>query len=47
MRLAWLAAEDWERLLVGPASSVECYGWFDRRPYRGSEDSVFVAHRPP
>jgi hypothetical protein len=23
-----------------------CYGWFDRRPYSGGEDTVWVARRP-
>ena len=23
-----------------------CYGWFDRTPYRGGEDTVWVARRP-
>jgi hypothetical protein len=25
---------------------IACYGWFDRRPYAGSEDTVWVARRP-
>ncbi len=48
MRLAWLAAEGWERLLAEAGFvDVECYGWFDRQPFRGHEDFVFVARRPP
>jgi SAM-dependent methyltransferase len=46
MELAWLAADDWSRLLERSGFEVEAvYGWFDRRPYRGGEDSVFVARR--
>jgi hypothetical protein len=24
---------------------LECYGWFDRRPFAGGEDSVWIARR--
>jgi len=24
---------------------VACYGWFDRRPYEGGEDTVWIAAR--
>jgi len=24
---------------------LECYGWFDRRPFAGGEDSVWIALR--
>jgi SAM-dependent methyltransferase len=44
MRLAWLEAEEWQRLIERAGFVVEaCYGWFDRRPYRGGEDMVWVA----
>ena len=47
MRLAWLPVEDWRRLLAEAGFElVALYGWFDRRPYRGGEDSVWVARRP-
>ncbi|MFN8186935.1 MAG: class I SAM-dependent methyltransferase [Gaiellales bacterium] len=47
MQLAWLPTEDWERLLEQAGYvDVRCYGWFDRRPYLGGEDSVWVASRP-
>jgi hypothetical protein len=46
MTLAWLGAPEWERLLRDCGFRVEAtYGWFDRRPYRGQEDIVFVARR--
>jgi SAM-dependent methyltransferase len=46
MTLAWLHPDEW-RLLLGDAGfAVEaCYGWFDRRPYRGGEDTVWIARR--
>jgi SAM-dependent methyltransferase len=47
MRLAWLPAEGWRSLLEQAGfERIECFGWFDRRPYRGGEDTLFVAHRP-
>ena len=46
MRLAWLAPQEWRRLLERAGFTVEaCYGWFDRRPYAGGEDTVWVARR--
>lgn len=43
MRLAWLAPAEWEALLVDEGFEVEaCYGWFDRRPYAGGEDTIWV-----
>jgi SAM-dependent methyltransferase len=46
MRLWWLEPERWLALLGDAGFAVEhVYGWFDRRPYRGGEDTVFVAHR--
>ena len=45
--LAWLAPDEWRRLLERAGFQViGCYGWFDRRPYSGGEDSVWVARRP-
>ena len=47
MVLAWLTPLEWQRLLERAGFELEeLYGWFDRRPYRGEEDFVFVAHRP-
>jgi SAM-dependent methyltransferase len=46
MTLWWLEPERWQSLLAEAGFSVEaCYGWFDRRPYRGGEDSVWIASR--
>jgi SAM-dependent methyltransferase len=46
MSLAWLEADEWPPLLDDAGFEVEaCYGWFDRRPYAGGEDSVWVARR--
>jgi SAM-dependent methyltransferase len=47
MRLAWVSPDEWRKLLEGVGFAVEaCYGWFDRRPYGGGEDSIWVARRP-
>jgi SAM-dependent methyltransferase len=47
MTLAWLEPDDWRRLLEQTGFEVEaCYGWFDRRPYAGGEDTVWIARRP-
>jgi SAM-dependent methyltransferase len=46
MTLAWLAADEWRALLERAGFEVEAlYGWFDRRPYRGGEDMVWIARR--
>ena len=47
MQLAWLSASEWQRLLEDAGFEIAAvYGWFDRRPYGGEEDFVFVARRP-
>jgi SAM-dependent methyltransferase len=47
MRLAWLDPPEWRALLEAAGFEVlACYGWFDRRPYGGGEDTVWVARRP-
>jgi SAM-dependent methyltransferase len=47
MKLAWLAPDEWRSLLERAGFTIEaCYGWFDRRPYRGGEDTVWIARRP-
>ena len=44
MRLAWLDAAEWRALLEDEGFAVDaCYGWFDRRPYAGGEDTIWVA----
>ena len=46
MTLAWLSPNEWRALVEEAGFEVEAhYGWFDRRPYRGGEDSVWVARR--
>ncbi len=46
MTLAWISVEEWRDLLVRAGFAVEaCYGWFDRRPYSGGEDSIWLARR--
>jgi SAM-dependent methyltransferase len=46
MTLSWLSVEEWDSLLRRAGFAVEaCYGWFDRSPYRGGEDTVWVALR--
>jgi len=45
--LAWLSNDEWRARLEQAGFQVTgCYGWFDRRPYAGSEDTVWVARRP-
>jgi SAM-dependent methyltransferase len=47
MPLAWADPDDWRRLLQQAGfTQIECYGWFDRRPYRGGEDTLWIARRP-
>jgi len=46
MTLWWLEPQRWQTLLAQSGLSLEaCYGWFDRRPYDGGEDSVWVARK--
>jgi len=46
MRLTWTSAEEWNRVLQEADFQVEsCFGWFDRRPYEGGEDMVWVARK--
>jgi SAM-dependent methyltransferase len=43
MSLAWLSVEEWRSLLLDEGFVVEAlYGWFDRTPWVGGEDSVWV-----
>ena len=44
MALSWITRDEWQRLLEETGFTVEaCYGWFDRTPYRGGEDMIFLA----
>jgi SAM-dependent methyltransferase len=46
MTLYWLEPERWQALLAEAGFGVDaCYGWFDRTPYAGGEDTVWIAHR--
>ena len=46
MALAWIEPDEWRALLEKSGFDVEaCYGWFDRSPFTGGEDSIFVARR--
>jgi SAM-dependent methyltransferase len=46
LTLSWLSANEWRALLESAGFRVErCYGWFDRRPYDGGEDSIWLARR--
>ena len=46
MTLWWLEPQRWQALLAEAGFVVEaCYGWFDRRPFDGGEDSVWVARK--
>jgi SAM-dependent methyltransferase len=46
MALAWLSPEEWQALLELAGFEIEaCYGWFDRTPYNGREDTVWITRR--
>jgi SAM-dependent methyltransferase len=46
MSLAWLEPGEWRALLEETGFEIEaCYGWFDRSPFTGGEDTVWVARR--
>jgi SAM-dependent methyltransferase len=48
MELAWLDAAEWRALLQSEGFVIDaCYGWFDRRPYTGGEDTIWVARLSP
>jgi SAM-dependent methyltransferase len=43
MSLAWLDVQEWKALLREEGFVVErVYGWFDRKPWRGGEDSIYI-----
>ena len=47
MALAWLSPQEWRELLEDSGFTIEaCYGWFDRSPHEGREDTVWIAQRP-
>jgi SAM-dependent methyltransferase len=46
LALAWLSQPEWQALIERAGFRVEaCYGWFDRRPYGGGEDSIWLVRR--
>ena len=46
MALAWLSPGEWRSLLEDRGFEVEaCYGWFDRKPFTGGDDSVWIARK--
>jgi SAM-dependent methyltransferase len=46
LTLAWLTVGEWRDLLVEEGFVVDAvYGWFDRAPWRGGEDSIWVCRR--
>jgi hypothetical protein len=46
MSLAWLSVAEWRMLLHEEGFAVEAlYGWFDRSPWRGGEDSVWICRQ--
>ena len=45
--LAWLSPDEWrERLEQAGFQVLGCYGWFDKRPYTGGEDTVWIVRKP-
>jgi SAM-dependent methyltransferase len=48
MELHWLSPPEWNALIEDAGFEVEAlYGWFDRRPWEGSEDQIWVCRRRP
>jgi ubiquinone/menaquinone biosynthesis C-methylase UbiE len=46
LSLAWLEVPEWRALLADEGFEVEeLHGWFDRSPWRGGEDSIWVCRR--
>ena len=46
LSLAWLSVAEWRELLAEEGFVVDAvYGWFDRKPWRGGEDSIWVCRR--
>ena len=47
MALAWISPDEWRDLISRAGFELEAqWGWFDRRPYTGGEDTVWLARRP-
>jgi SAM-dependent methyltransferase len=46
MTLAWADETEWRTLLLDAGFEIDaCYGWFDRTPYAGGEDTIWIARR--
>jgi SAM-dependent methyltransferase len=46
LSLAWVSVTEWRVMLDEEGFTVEgLYGWFDRRPWAGHEDSIWVCRR--
>jgi SAM-dependent methyltransferase len=46
MSLAWLDVRDWKALLRDEGFVVEqVYGWFNRKPWHGGEDSIYICRK--
>jgi len=46
MELHWLSPAEWNALVEDAGFEVEAlYGWFDRRPWEGGEDQIWVCRR--
>jgi SAM-dependent methyltransferase len=46
MALAWVGPEEWRALLSDSGFEIEaCHGWFDRTPYAGGEDTIWITRR--
>ena len=44
--LHWLDVDDWRTLIDEAGFEIEMlFGWFDRRPYDGGEDMIWVCRR--
>jgi SAM-dependent methyltransferase len=45
--LHWLSPAEWNALIEDAGLVAEAlHGWFDRRPYEGGEDQIWVCRRP-
>ena len=48
MALAWLAPDEWRTLLEDSGFAVEaCFGSFDRSPFNGGDDTIWIARTRP
>jgi SAM-dependent methyltransferase len=46
MALAWVGPEEWRALLSEASFEIEaCHGWFDRTPYAGGEDTIWITRK--